>query len=648
MTSVPQPMEAIGPDNIDQVTAIAHWGQGDILGKAYTPDLSHLVIASTANGVEMYDMKAGKLMWSQNVPANAPSLSSDGSLLALATQNGIEVWNAATGDVNLKLKSIDEPFVIYYDTSRLNESDYVEKTAFSPDGHYLAAQIYSYKNNTPFAVYIWQIPDGQLIKTFQTSEWGFEFSSDSTLLAVNDAIWELPSWKRLCGIPGIDVTDAGPGDISFHFSNDDNYFAVHANDQLNIYQMPSGQLFRVSSLSSDVGDEFWLKNGMVISRLAIINIKDGTSSKTPDCINAIPPDGTVGACVYGEGILTLENDKDKTELKTFLVHINDQFFEERNINNNLLSKINWGPKTAELYNFFYPSISNLYPLEFSPDNASLVFGSLLINSEKGDTKHMDDSGLTDWESSLSFLALKNGKFLEPQLQGQNLEFYSYPDRQSQLTLQGAGSKLILDILSPDKSTLATMSFENHMAYISLWHMSDGTRIKKMACGNYTFGIAFSKDGSLLAALCGSGMIATIKFNVWRASDGTLVKTITDGVEGNHVTFSSNGTWMAVNAYSTAKRQYVERLYQLSNWKIYGEIGSECTSSVFTSDSSVLICSTQSGTLQFWRISDLTLLREITNPGIPAIALAVSSDGKYLAAALEDNTFMIWGISQLAQ
>lgn len=79
------------------------------------------------------------------------------------------------------------------------------------------------------------------------------------------------------------------------------------------------------------------------------------------------------------------------------------------------------------------------------------------------------------------------------------------------------------------------------------------------------------------------------------------------------------------------------------WRTNAHAG-DITSLAFSVDSSLLASASYDGTAKLWRISDIALFRTFSTPNESATAVAVSPDGKYLAAGTgTDARVRLWNV-----
>ncbi len=100
-------------------------------------------------------------------------------------------------------------------------------------------------------------------------------------------------------------------------------------------------------------------------------------------------------------------------------------------------------------------------------------------------------------------------------------------------------------ISPDGATLAA----GHWNVVTLWNMMTGKRIAVLqGFGSYVCGLAFNRDGSLLATGTDSGGL-----QIWDVQHQTRLQSLAPGGGGGYVSrpaFSPDGRLVAVGIYGT--------------------------------------------------------------------------------------------------
>ena len=146
-TSNPTPT-AITVDNPIKVVQRARLGKGWVTDMAWTPDGTHLAVASTI-GVFLYD--ASTLEEVRYIPTDAPvrsvAFAPDGQTLASGSRDGtVRLWRVADG---VLLRTLE------------GHTDGVWSVAFAPDGATLAS------GSRDGTVRLWRVADGTPLRTLE-------------------------------------------------------------------------------------------------------------------------------------------------------------------------------------------------------------------------------------------------------------------------------------------------------------------------------------------------------------------------------------------------------------------------------------------------------------------------------------------------
>jgi len=228
--------------------------------------------------------------------------------------------------------------------------------------------------------------------------------------------------------------------------------------------------------------------------------------------------------------------------------------------------------------------------------------------------------------------------------------------------------------SPDGKLIASRNedhFPDGVSALRIWQVNDGSLAQELKEPFAVDGIAFSADGSVLAAgrlwrvsngalsnpvkLAGlidhvdsvavsrdNQWIATggmKNLRLWQANDGSLVREI-EGITGqvNQVALSPDGTWLA-----SASTDDGVQLWQVSDGSLVRTFSNETknvTKLVFSPDGNLLASATPD-MVQLWRVNDGSLVRE-TQGGRESISF--SPDSKLLASTDAGGTLGLWQTS----
>ncbi len=220
-----------------------------------------------------------------------------------------------------------------------------------------------------------------------------------------------------------------------------------------------------------------------------------------------------------------------------------------------------------------------------------------------------------------------------------------------LKITTVSDRLDLAAISPDGAILAAVDKTNLSSgnyAIKIIQISDG-RAKYSTEKYPVYDVAFSYDGSMLAASCSDGV------RVFRTIDGQLLRTF----EGNQlfsVAFSPNGETLA----SGGAQGEVE-IWRVNDGILIRKysVGKWITSLAFSSNGEVLAAgtstnigfvirseaSTENSPILLWRVNEAQSLATLTGHKYGVLSLAFSSDGKILASGGSDGVVNLWHIQE---
>jgi len=278
---------------------------------------------------------------------------------------------------------------------------------------------------------------------------------------------------------------------------------------------------------------------------------------------------------------------------------------------------------------------------FSPDGELLASAS--SDSMVRLWRVMDGTLVWTLNAQASSLAFSpNGDFLAWGAFNGDLQLRRVSDGTLMWTIKKHTSPVISVVFSPDGEFLASGATHGP---VRLWRVSDGTWVRTF---KYTSGghpLDFSPDGILLASgLCGEYdvriSLECLRGEVWlwRVSDGTLVRTL-DGRVGDvwDVAFSPDGTLLAAATGGGI------RLWRISDGTLLRTLEGDTSSVAFSPDGTLLASGETRGLIRLWRVSDGYLARTLDGHTWAVESLAFSPDGNLLASGSDDGTIRLWGV-----
>ena len=627
-TRLPQSGPAISAGNADRLTLLARWGLGNPGDIAYTPDERYLIAASTT-GVYFFD------------PA----------------------------DYTLS-KQIDTPYIAWH-------------LAVSPDSQMLAVA-------GPETVYIYQISDLQLLKSFAAQANSLDFSPDGQVLAIGISggrtsriqFRDVGTWtvqSTLESDMGIWSIEFSPrGDVIASAGNSTKVWFVDGT--LTAEQGPYNSGGMISDISfspdgnllaegSDYDIHIWrvLDNGRLTGYRQIDLSRFNYSMVMAVSIS---PDGTMVAAALTQGIFiwNLESGLSVFGVEAAFTHYNSLAWSADSRHISAASPESgvqvWDVRTEQAIASLHQHSGGLNALAWSADGQILAAGAAegrgyLINALNGELLHRVGSGY-----SLNRLAISpDSLMLAIGYYDRLVQFWTM-DGVLTHTLEGYGYGAPDSQFSANGAFFAAILSDNWLVdQVRLWNTQDWSIAGTFSVGNKEdfriAGLSLAPDQQSIAIVVADSSHVTnrIYIQILTIPDGVLVATLEHSglnLSGQTTAFSPSGEMLA--SYSPERTSDYGRLqvWRTSDWQwLYnydvmperierGHAGRIAGSLAWSPDSTLLAVGVTDGTIQILRADTGELL--ITLPGhrMWAPAVVFSPDGRLLASCSLDGTIMLWG------
>lgn len=616
-TSLAKTTRQINAENIDRITSLARWGDGNVNDLKYTPNGKYLITA-TSIGIYVYNTSNYSLR--QYIDTKTAiykiDISPDGSLIAASTVNKVLFYSVEKGIPEKEIKAITHGLT------------------FSPDGKTLAT------GTQGAFVQLWNVKDGTLIRSFEESDDFYNtiaFSPDGKLIATGGnatRIWKLDGTKLYSQGPHV----SGGSTDSLFFSPDGKFLAESAdglrlwkvkdNGELTLFRkiaFVTYPLTKVISISPNgkylaagttQGLFVWdMDRGATILKVSMEwNFTSGISWSPDSKFIALSSNKR------GLEVWSLDNKEPKYKLHAMSGPINvldwsstgDRIAsgtEDGNIfvfdsqNGNIVYLFKNNPLVKSVS---FASDTNLLAAGF--DNHSLS----IWNSDGSRIKSLDDI-----ECCSTFLSFSpDGKLLVASIKGEDylkesVRFWSTDNWDVVKTLDLKENKRYITNIefSPNEELIATT--ELYETGIIIRDTKD-LSIERTLMIFRVDGFGFSPSGEYIASVSQEGSTENVA-KLWQVSDGKLI-------------YRLNLTPIKV----------INRFEKVS----YSE---KPNIIAWTPDGTLLAVGMSDGKVRIIRASDGETLTELIGHTLQVTSVVFSPDGRFLASGSLDGTIRLWGI-----
>jgi WD40 repeat protein len=289
-----------------------------------------------------------------------------------------------------------------------------------------------------------------------------------------------------------------------------------------------------------------------------------------------------------------------------------------------------------------PVVSPVASLKFSPDGKLLAAGGYrevrLIDPSTG-KELFTLSGHADYVRSIAFSP--DGKMLAaaggpPQRSGE-IKIWDLQSHQLLRTMQGHKDCIYSIAWSPDGKIIASGSYDK---MVKLWDVASGKELKNLQDHiDAVFAVAFSPDGKHLAS---ASQDRTVK--IWDVATGNRLYTLGEPLDGlTGIAYSPSGDQISAAGYD--KTIYIWTLGETEGTLKQSLIGDEDSilALVWLPDGQTIITSSSDGSIRFRDAKTLDPIRVIDHQPEWVQALAISPDGKWLAAGRFNGTLSLYDV-----
>jgi WD40 repeat protein len=289
-----------------------------------------------------------------------------------------------------------------------------------------------------------------------------------------------------------------------------------------------------------------------------------------------------------------------------------------------------------------PVVSPVASLRFSPDGKLLAVGGYrevrLIDPSTG-KEVATLSGHADYVRSIAFSP--DGKLLAagggpPQRSGE-IKVWDLQSHQLLQTMQGHKDCIYSIAFSPDGKMIASGSYDR---MVKLWDVASGKELKNLQDHiDAVFAVAFSPDGKHLAS---ASQDRSVK--IWDVATGNRLYTLGDALDGlNGIAYSPSGEQISAAGYD--KTIYIWAVGDTEGSLKQSLIGDEesILALVWSPDGKTIITASSDGSIRFRDAKTLDPLRVIDHQPDWVQALAISPDGRWLAAGRFNGTLSLYDV-----
>ena len=467
-------------------TLAGHFGER-VLGLAFSPDGNFLASCGNNGNVKVWDYRSGRLVhwftnhighWTRRV-----AFSPDSRFLVAASYDGqINLWNAASGAVALTLptrkrvadvtftpdgrwvvtasREAGQPHVRFWDTTTgvpgltLNHSNAINSVAVSRNGKMLAC-------GGDGGVSLWELPSGRWLRRIRMPDGNgavldVDLSADGSHLLTSGA-WVNRAWST------------GTGELLFE---------MRGHEDLTIQVSFAPDEREILSGSSDASVRQWdARTGQLRRILA------ARPPETPVTCVAFSPDGRFEAVAAMDGVVRVWDGRDGGFVHTFRGHE-----------------------------------APVQTLAFTPDSAWLCSGSADRTMRVWDMRHgtisavqpldtfrADVIGVVAAGGKEGLVAFASGPWGNPSL-NRDIQLWQTHYERPRRVLRGHAANVWSIAYAPGADRLASA---DAAGAVKLWDSRRGNCLVTMTNPAFTQVLAWSPDGSALAAGLADGTVRVL-------------------------------------------------------------------------------------------------------------------------------------------
>lgn len=661
--------QAITPETVGRLTAVARWGDGRAFDVVGDPNGRYLGVITTI-GLYVYDMADWTVV--DFLPASEPIRSAaftpDGRYLAVAgwQNNQVMIWEIGSDQPPVALAGNGEPVsqITFTATGQLLSNTVSQITGQDWQDVAAPASLIAAPANGRLGRMSWSAGGDFIAAPVQTQ------SGDEVIVQATDGRQPPPALRSQEGM----TLENG------RLSPDGTYYVAMATDRtlqrenaLFIWQtavpgvlaqIPVGQ-FTAETNWAIGADGRTLAAATPSGQIEIIQLDNGQTIAALPIAGAVTNPAQLKLLFNGQHlIVALPNgslniwNAAGTEPATFLADSRVpltalQFLREKEqfatIDENGLVEIRQLPDGRLLHSLSAHAMGDITDVAFAPDGtavaASLASGGVQIWGLDGRLQQTIEkpAGKVDsvaYSPDGRFLASGLGERIGPSAFDDTVNIWQMPEGALHRSIGGEkedapGCSFFRNSLafSADGRWLASAS---HDFTVGLWQVSDGALVHNFPPHtDAVLDVALSPDGQYLAS---ASEDATIR--LWRLADFQLARELTGSVGGFWtISFSPDGRFLAGG--DMLGRLY---LWDVASGKMLRTFEGEKykqSDLAFSADGRLLAAGANGNAIQLWQVDTGQIVGTLAGHSGVVQRLAFSRDGLSLVSSGQDNALRLW-------